>query len=328
MRRFEEMRQVVATQFGEPDVLTTVDAPDPVAGPGEAVVDVSVAPTLFVETQIRRGWGRDWFPVEPPYVPGAGVAGHVQSTGEGVAPGWVGRRVVADTREGGYAERVAVPAETLITVPDVLGLDEAAAVLHDGRTALRLTDLVGIRRGEWVLVVAAAGGLGCLLVQLAHTSGAHVIAAARGKQKLDLVLELGADVVVDYSDAGWPRHVLEATAGAGANVVFDGAGGELGRAAFDVTAPGARFSAHGAPSGDFVTVDRSEGERRGITMFGIEDVRLGPVEAQREAERAVSEAAAGRIKPVIGQTFPLERAADAHAAIEARDVMGKTLLLI
>jgi NADPH:quinone reductase len=318
---------IEARQFGGPEVLAPVEAPEPVAGDGEAVIDVVVAPTLFVETQIRRGWGRDWFPVEPPYVPGAGVAGYVRAVGDGVDPAWVGRRVVADTRAGGYAERVAVPADALITVPGGLGLDAAAAVLHDGRTALELVEVVGIRPGQWVLVTAAAGGLGCLLVQLAHGAGARVIGAARGKQKLDLAVELGAELAVDYSEPDWPLLVLDATGGAGVDVVFEGAGGEIGGAAFEVTAPGGRFSAHGAPSGGFVAVDRSEAKRRGITMFGIDDVRLGPGEAKRASERAVSAVASGRIRPVIGQTFPLVKAADAHAAIEAREVIGKTLLV-
>jgi NADPH:quinone reductase len=141
-------------------------------------------------------------------------------------------------------------------------------------------------------------------------------------------VELGAELAVDYSEPGWSGHVLGATAGAGADVVFDGAGSEIGRAAFDVTAHGGRFSAHGAPSGGFANIDRSEVERRGITLFGIEDARLGPADAKRASERALSEAAAGRIKPLIGQTFPLEKAADAHAAIEAREVVGKTRLLV
>jgi NADPH2:quinone reductase len=95
-----------------------------------------------------------------------------------------------------------------------------------------------------------------------------------------------------------------------------------------VTAPGGRFSAHGSPSGGFTTIDRADAERRGIAMWGIEDVQLGPADGKRLTEKALSEAAAGRIVPVIGQTFPLEQAADAHAAIEARRVIGKTLLLV
>jgi NADPH2:quinone reductase len=322
------MRVVQATRFGGPEVLATAEATDPVAGPGQTVIGVSVADVLFVDTQIRRGQHRRYFTVEPPYVPGAGVAGEVIAIGEGVDPGWPGRRVVASTGWGGYAEQAMVPAEGLIAVPDELGLREVAALLHDGRTALGLAEAAQIRPEEWVLVVAAGGGLGILLVQLARAVGARVIGAARGQHKLELARELGAEAVVDYAQPGWPELVREATGGAGPDVVFDGVGGQIGRNAFEITARGGRFSAHGAPSGGFAEIDPQEAERRAVTVRGIEHVQFAPADGRQHTERALSEAAAGRIRPVIGQTFPLERAADAHAAIEARAVIGKTLLLI
>src|SRR6266511_2738423 len=233
------MRVVEVTRFGGPEVLVPTEAADPVAAPGQVVVDVSAADVLFVETRIRRGGGGRYFDVTPPYVPGGGVAGRVRSVGEGVDPGWVGRPVVTST-----AER-------------------------------------------------------------------------------------GGDAAVDYSQPDWTERVREATGGAGPDVVFDGAGGQIGLAAFEATARGGRFSAHGAASGGFAAIDPQEAERRGVTVRGIEQVRgAAPEIARRRLERALAEAAAGRIRPVIGQTFPLERAADAHAAIESRDVLGKTLLVI
>jgi NADPH:quinone reductase len=164
-------------------------------------------------------------------------------------------------------------------------------------------------------------------VQLARKAGARVIGAARGQRKLDLAREFGAEAVVDYTEPGWTELVREASGGPGQDVVFDGAGGEMGRAAFAITARGGRFSAHGAPSGGFAEVDPQEAERRAVTMRGIQYVQYAPAEGRRLTERALSEAAAGRIRPLIGQTFPLQRAAEAHAAIEARAVIGKTLLL-
>ncbi len=322
------MRMVQVTRFGGPEVLVTSEATDPVAGPGQVVVAVSVAPVLFLDTQLRSGWGAEHFPKKLPYVPGAGVAGQVASVGEGVDPGWVGRRVVTDTGEGGYAEQVVVPVEGLIPVPDGLGLPEAAALLHDGRTALGLLETTGVTAGEWVLVTAAGGGLGILLVQMAHAAGARVVGAAHGKRKMDLALEMGAEAVIDYAEPGWPERVREATGGAGPDVVFDGVGGQIGRAAFAITARGGRFSAHGAPSGGFAAIAPHEADQHGVTVRGIEQVQFAPEEGKRLVERALSEAAAGRIRPVIGQTFPLERAADAHAAIEAHGGVGKTLLVI
>jgi NADPH2:quinone reductase len=322
------MRAVQAVEFGPPDVLVPTELPEPTAGPGQVVVGVKFAPVLFLDTQIRAGWGREWFPVTPPYTPGAGVAGEITSAGPGVDPRWAGRRVVADTPEGGYLERAAVEAGRVVAIPEGLGTAEAAALLHDGRTALGLAEAADVRPGEWVLVLGAGGGLGILLVQLAHGAGARVMGAARGQRKLDLARHLGASVVVDYSQPDWPQQVLAAAGGTGPDVVFDGVGGEIGHAAFEITARGGRFSAHGAPSGGFAPVDRQEAERRTITVRGIEAAQFAPADARRLTGRALSEAAAGRIRPVIGQRYPLARAADAHRAIEARDVIGKTLLEI
>jgi NADPH2:quinone reductase len=310
-------------------VLVPSELPEPTAGPGQVVVGVKFALVLFLDTQIRAGWGRDWFPVTPPYTPGSGVAGEITAVGEGVDPEWVGRRVVADTAGGGgYLERAAVQAGRVVAIPEALGTAEAAALLHDGRTAMGLVEVAAIRPQEWVLVLGAGGGLGILLVQLAHGAGARVIGAARGKHKLDLAQELGASVLVDYSQSDWPQQVLAGTGGTGPDVVFDGVGGEIGQAAFEITARGGRFSAHGAPSGGFAPIDRQEAERRTITVRGIEQAQFAPADAKRLTGRSLGEAAAARIRPVIGQRYPLERAADAHRAIEARDVIGKTLLEI
>jgi NADPH:quinone reductase len=325
------MRIVQATSFGGPEVLAVATAPDPVARPGQAVVRVAAADVLFFDAMIRYGLAAAFVPLRPPYIPGNGVAGEVISAGDGVEPHWIGRRVVAHTGEagggGGYAEQALVPAAALVPVPAELGLPAAAALLHDGATALDLAESIGIWQGEWVLVVGAGGGLGLLLVQLAHAAGAHVIAAARGRSKLNLALELGAEVTADYSEPDWPRKVLTATAGIRPDVVFDGAGTHLGQAAFTITADGGRFSAHGSASGGFALIDPQEARRRGITIRGIEQVQFTPDRLQLLTARALAEAAAGRIRPVIGQTFPLDQAAEAHTAIESRSVTGKTLLL-
>jgi NADPH:quinone reductase len=325
-------RVIQVTRFGAPEVLAAATVPDPVAGPGQAVIGVSAADVLFLDTLIRSGRATEWFPIRPPYVPGNGVAGQVTSVGDGVDPGWVGRPVISRTGgsggSGGYAEQVTVSSGGLVPVPDGLDLHEAVALLHDGATALGLAASTGIHPGEWVLVVGAAGGLGILLVQLAHARGARVIGAARGKAKLGLIAGLGADVAVDYSEPDWGKQVAEAAGGAGPGVVFDGVGGQLGREAFEITSAGGRFSAHGASSGTFALIDPKEAERREVTVRGIEQVQFRPGEHELLAQGALSEMAAGRIRPVIGQSFPLQRAADAHAAIEARSAIGKTLLTV
>lgn len=322
------MRTVQAVKFGGPEVLVPSEVPDPVAGAGQVVVDVEVAGISFVETQIRRGV--DKWHAKPllPYVPGGLVAGRVRSIGARVDQVWLGRRVVAGTGEtGGFAEQAVAEVTELFSVPDALGLPEAVALHSDGSTAQGLVENARLRPGEWVLVEAAAGGLGSLLVQLALAAGARVVGAARGGRKLDLIRGLGADAV-DYFEPGWTKRLLETTGGAGPNVAFDGVGGQIGRAAFDVTARGGRFSVHGASSGDATIIDPAEARSKGVEVIGIEQLfDFGP-NMVRWAEQMISKAAAGIVQPVIGQTFPLEQAAAAHAAIENRTAVGKTLLLI
>ena len=190
------MLVIEAERFGDPEVLHPRQVADPEAGPGQVVVRVAVADVLLVDTFIRSGLAQDYFPIRPPYVPGNGVAGQVIATGTGVDQVWTAWPVVAHTGgsggSGGYAEWAVVPADDLIPVPDGLGLPEAAALLHDGATAFGLLERVGVLPGERVLVTAAAGGMGVLLVQLARAAGGQVIAAARGRLKLDVASQAGA----------------------------------------------------------------------------------------------------------------------------------------
>jgi NADPH2:quinone reductase len=323
------MRAVEVTRFGGPEVLAITEAPEPVAGAGQMVVAVTFVDTLFLDTQLRSGAGQDFFPLHPPYVPGDGVAGTVARVGSGVGSEWVGRAVVALTSGvGAYAEQVAVEADQVVAMPDSLELRDAAALVHDGRTAYALVESIGVQSGERVLILAAAGGLGLLLVQLAHAAGAYVIGAARGKQKLAAVTGHGADQVVDYTDPAWTERVTELTSGRGPDVVFDGAGGMVGQQAAQIIALGGRFSAHGAAGGGFTIVDPDQVRLRQIIVKGIEQAQLDAAYGRRVTARALAEAAAGRIRPLVGLTLPLERAAEAHAAIESRTVVGKTLLVV
>ncbi|MEU9466045.1 zinc-binding dehydrogenase [Streptomyces avermitilis] len=321
------MRAAQVQKFGGPEVLVPVDLPDPVPGPDEVVIEVAYTDTIFVETQLRSGWGREFFRVEPPYVPGGGVSGVVGALGPGVPAEWLGRRVTSFVT-GSYAERAVAALSSLTPVPDALDLRAAAALVHDGVTATGLLELTAVTETDRVLILGASGGMGTLLVQLAHARGARVVGVARGEAKLALVRELGADGVVDVTVADWPSRARHALGGDGsaADVVLDGVGGELGAAAFALTAEGGRFSAHGAPSGGFAALDPDEAGRRGITLFGIGDVQFGPADLRRLTAGALAEAAAGRLRPVIGQVFALEQAAEAHAAVEGRQSVGKVLL--
>lgn len=321
------MRAVWMTEFGPPSVLVPGSAPDPEPGPGQAVIAVEVVGIAFIETQRRAG--RSMPPGERPelpVIPGNGVGGVVAAVGPGVDAELVGQRVVSSTGgSGAYAERVAVPAADVIAVPDGLDLQVATALLADGRTAVGLFRLAGVAAGQRVLVEAAAGGVGSLLVQLAATAGATVIGAAGGRRKLELATGLGAAVVVDYTEPGWAERVRSATDGAGVDVVFDGVGGAIGQDALTLVRPGGRFVVHGLASGSFT--DTSAAAERGVQVTGLRDWASVGLDNRQLAALAFTEATAGRLRPVIGQTFPLAAAAEAHAAIEARATLGKTLLL-
>jgi NADPH2:quinone reductase len=318
---------VSVSEYGGPEVLVPVEMPDPVAAPGEVVVRAEAIDTLYLETQIRGGWGAA-FGVETPYVPGGAAAGTVVSVGEGVDPAWQGLRVLAGAgTKGAYADLVRTSVDRVVHIPDGLGLRNAAALAHDGVTAMGILEAMAVKPSERVLILGAAGGMGTLLVQLARSAGALVVGAARGAQKLDLVDRLGADAVIDYSEDGWTELVREALGGRSVDVLLDGVGGALGTEAFGLVAAGGRVSAHGAASGGFAELDKIDASARGIVVRGIDHVQFDAPEMVRLATQALVEAATGRVLPVIGREFALSDAAEAHRAIEARSVPGKALLI-
>jgi NADPH2:quinone reductase len=316
------MRAVWMKEFGGPEVLVAGDAPDPAPGPGQALIDVAFANITFIETQFRAN-GVGPFKAELPMILGNGVGGVVAAVGADVDGALVGRRVVSGTGgSGGYAERVAVDARAAVGVPDGVALDAAVALLADGRTAMLLVRTAALRAGERVLVEAAAGGVGTLLTQLARGAGATVVAAAGGDGKLDVARDQGAGVVVDYREPGWTERVRDAVGGV--DVVFDGVGGETARSAFVLLERGGRMISFGLASGAWADVSEEVAAERGVTVVRLP--RATPEDLRALTESALAAGAAGRLRPVIGQRFPLARAADAHAAIESRATVGKTLL--
>jgi NADPH2:quinone reductase len=306
------MQAIVMAEFGPPEVLVAAEIEQPHPASDEVLIDVEYVNVTFVETQIRAGRApRPEMIPALPVIPGNGVGGLLASTGA---------RVISSTGgSGAYAERVAVPAAATIAVPDGVTMRDAVALLSDGRTALGLIRRAAIAPGETVLVTAAAGGVGTLLVQLAKQAGATVVATAGGEGKLALASSLGADVIVDYSVAGW-------TARLGAvDVAFDGVGGAIARTAFERLRPGGRHCAFGAASGRFAPITEDEAAARGVTL--LRGAVTDRAQMMALSTEALGRAATGTLRPVIGQTFPLARAADAHAAIEGRRTIGKTLLV-
>jgi len=320
------VRAVIMREFGPPEVLEPGEAPEPATGDDQVVVDVELANITFVETQVRAG--RPPHPSMLPALPailGNGVGGVVAAIGPGVGEDTVGRRVVTSLGgSGGYAERAVGAAQRLVEVPGGVTMRDAVALLADGRTALSLVGLAQPRAGETVLVEAAGGGVGTLLVQLARNAGARVVAVAGGEPKLALARELGADVTVDYRDDGWSQRVRDAVGAV--DVAFDGVGGSIGAAAFGLLSAGGRFCPFGMASGTFTAIDAEDAEARGVAV--LHGAVPTPDELLALTRNALDEAAAGRLRPLIGQEFALADAAAAHAAIEARATLGKTLLVV
>ncbi|MGW4963883.1 zinc-binding dehydrogenase [Nonomuraea sp. NPDC004186] len=308
------MRAVVLRRYGGPEALVVEEVPDPVAGPGQVLVDVSVAGITFVETQVRANRGPRQ--AELPAILGNGVAGTVAATGEGVDPALTGTPVVSTLGgHGGYAELAVASAGDLIPIPGGLSPEFAVALLADGRTAVGLARAAAPKPGEWVLVEAAGGGVGSLLVQLATAAGARVVGAASSAAKRDLAASLGAELTVDYTDPGWTHLVRDATGGL--DLVFDGVGGEVGAAAQGLLKDGGRLSVYGMAGGPMTTPDPR-----------VTAVAWPQADLRELAREALTLAAAGRLRPTVGATYALESAAEAHAAIEARAVTGKSLLMI
>jgi NADPH2:quinone reductase len=325
------MRAVLLHEFGPPSRLRVADVPTPRPTAGEVAVRVAAVGVQFLETQVRAGKVRGALGGAPlPVILGKEIAGLVADVGPGGDPALIDTRVLASTTGlGGYAETAIVPVDSLIPVGDGIGLPEAVALYRYGVTAQGLIRAARVAAGDRVLVLAAAGAVGTVLVQLLKPAGATVVAAARGEHKLALLGKLRADHVVDYTLPGWTGRARDAVGGS-MDVVFDHVGGTLGRESFELLTPGSgRQITFGLSSGTPLEVRPMELVGRGLTLTGFSAglIWSRPDLARDLVTEVLELAAAGHLTPVIGQSFPLERAADAHAAIEARGTVGKTLLI-
>lgn len=304
------------------------EAEDPTPAAGQVLLAVRAAGVGYGDIVVRSG--RHPFPL--PYVPGLEAGGTVVSVGADVDPGLVGRRVVATTvgMRGGYAELALAEAGSTYRVPDGLPLEHAVAVFQAGAVAVGMVSAVRLRPGDSVLVTAAAGRIGSLLVQHARAAGAGIVVAAVGGQdKAAAAAGFGADVVVDYTAADWPGKVKEATGGRGADVTFDAVGGDIGARALEATAAGGgRFAPYGFTCGTWVPLDAHEIGRRGVCVVGALGIAFAkPAEQQRaDAVAALDAARSGLLVPRIGGTFPLEDAAAAHTALQGRRTVGALLI--
>jgi NADPH:quinone reductase-like Zn-dependent oxidoreductase len=336
------MRQAVITRHGSPDVFELRQGPDPVAGEGEVRIRVRAAGVNFADVLSRLGLYPD--APKPPSVVGYEVAGRIDQIGAGVVGFSEGDRVIALTRFGGYSDVVVVPVSQLFHFPDELSDSEAAAVPVNYLTAaLALYRMAALAPGEVVLVHNAGGGVGIAATQLARLRRAVVIGTA-STTKHAALRSFGVDHVIDYRIADVAAEVKEITRGRGVDVILDPIGGRSFISSYRMLAPLGRLIIYGLSAA-------APSERRSvISAFrawlatpkfdplslinrnrGVFGLHLGHLWDERRQlaplmEMLVSELRAGRIKPVVARTFPLERAGEAHRFIQSRANIGKVVL--
>lgn len=318
--------------FGPAENLRYEEVPAPDPDPGQVRIAVQASGVHLLDTRLRAGEQMGPLPLPTlPAIPGREVAGSVEAVADDVDPSWLGRRVVAHlgAASGGYAERAVVAASSLHALPDHLDAPVAVATIGTGRTAIGILEVAKLTDADTVLIPAAAGGIGSLLVQAARRAGAEVVALAGGPDKVARAKELGATWALDYDDPAWPEGVRAALDGNGVSVVLDGVGGATGRAALELLAGGGRMIVFGWSSGQPTALTTMDVAGRGLTLEGALGVRMmnGPGGLRRLEMLALEAVAAGELTPLVGAPFALADAAAAHTALETRRTVGKVVLV-
>jgi len=328
------MKAIQISRFGGPEVFEIVETPTPTPGLGEVLVRVSAAGINFAETLMREN--RYAVTPELSAILGSEVAGTIEAIGGGVAGIELGTRVAAPLFAagvffGGYAEYVVIDAVLVTPLPDALSFEDATALMVQGLTALYLTKQA-LPEDKTVLINAAAGGVGSLLVQLAKRAGAKtVIAAASTTQKLDFVRLLGADFGVDYTKPDWIERVRMANGGGGPDIIYESVGGAVTKACLDALAPLGELVIYGALNiQDFHLGVKELGglifKNQSVTGFALVPL-LTPESLKTNLAELFDLAVRGQLKVTIGATYPLECAAEAHHVLEGRHTTGKVVLV-
>ena len=341
------MKAVVLTGHGGPEVLKVEERPDPGVGPGEVRIAVKAAGINFADTMARVGLYPD--APKPPCVLGYEVAGEVESVGEGVKDHKPGDRVVAGTRFGGQASMVSVPAEQVLPLADRLSFEQGAAIPVNYSTAYcGLIVMGGLKKGERALVHAAAGGVGTAAIQIARMLGAEVFGTASAA-KHDAIRKLGVDHAIDYRTQDFEQEVMRITDGEGIDLAFDAQGPRSFRKDYRVLRQGGRLVMYGlaeASEGTGRSIPKLIGslarmpmatmpwwkslqvmnENKGV--FGLNMLswwdREGSIE--RITGPLIEQIEEGGLEPTVAESFPFDRAGDAHQFIADRRNIGKVVL--
>lgn len=327
------MQQIEFAKFGGTDVLKLVERPDPTPGAGEILVRVRAIGVNFADTLMRQ----NRYAVTPqlPAVPGTEVAGVVEKTGSAVSAPVVGTRVAiplfaAGVVTGGYSDLVVVDANLAVPLPDSLSFEAATALMIQGLTALYLVKQFP-PNAKSVLVNAAAGGVGSLLIQLLKRAGARtVVAAASSSAKLAFAKSLGADLGVDYTKPGWDEAARSFAGGTGPDIIYESVGGDITKESLKILGAGGEIVIYGALNIQSFDLGVSELIELIFKNQSLSGFALPTLLTQEGLTTGLSELfdLAGRslLNVQIGGTFALKDAAIAHQALESRTTMGKVVL--
>ncbi|MED7951131.1 MULTISPECIES: quinone oxidoreductase [unclassified Streptomyces] len=319
------MHAIRIEEHGGPEVMRWTELPDPVPGPGEALVRLGAAGVNYMDVGARAGGGPGW---AAPAVLGAEGMGYVTALGDGVRDLAVGDRVAWFYHPGSYAELLAVPADTLVKVPDGIDDEIAAAVMMQGLTASHLsTETYPIGADDTAVVHAAAGGVGLLLTQMIKSRGGRVIGLVSREEKVPAAEEAGADHVLVHSGAGFEDRIRELTGGRGADVVYDGGGAGTFHSSQAALRPHGVHAYYG-PFMGVPTLRPTDLPDSILLTYPVVHHHVATREALvRRTGEVFDLVLDGRLTPRITGRYPLADAARAHADIESRRTTGKLLLL-
>jgi NADPH2:quinone reductase len=324
------MKAVLCKQFGPPDSLVLESLESPRAGAGEVVVSVKAASVNFPDVLIIQN--KYQFKPPLPFSPGSELAGVVKEVGAGVQGWHPGDKVMAFTTYGAFAEEVKTEAGRLLKIPDGMSFTEAAAfVLTYGTTDHALRDRGALARGETLLVLGAAGGVGLAAIEVGKALGARVIACASSDDKLAVCRSHGADATINYTTEDLRERIKAITGGRGADVVYDPVGGPYSEPAFRSIAWRGRHLVVGFAAGDIPKLPLNLALLKGASVVGVfwgDFARREPARFAESVRQLTKWYAERRLKPHVSQTFPLEKAPEALKLMAARQVKGKVVLTV
>jgi NADPH:quinone reductase len=322
------MKAIQLQEYGGPEVLMMVEIESPVPKGREVLVEIKAIGVNYADTARREGQYVVKTPL--PFIPGAEIAGVVAAVGEKVTTVKPGTRVVTLIESGGYSEFALADERSLIPLPDQLDFQNAAALPLQGLSAYHVLKTMGrLEKGETVLVHAAAGGVGTLAVQLAKLFGAgKIIATASSAEKLELARQMGADVLVNYTESTWVEQVLEATGGKGVDVALEMVGGDVFNKTLKCLATFGRLVVFGAASGEQSKMYPSSLMARNQSVIGffLPQIMRKPELLQPSLVELLTYLGEGKLKLTIGGVFPLEDAAVVHQLLQSRKTTGKLIL--